>query len=186
MNEERIAQRIKTIRNARKLTLQDLADQTGLTKGYLSKIERSKKAPPFSTITRIANALEVEVSYLFQDNGDPEDDPRITFTKKGRGDSVKTGGALYGYGYEALAAGKPGKNMIPYIIEPAEEETGIFQHEGEEFIYVLEGRHEFTYDGKTYLMEAGDSVYFDSGVPHSGRSIGHARLLAVLFNYKRL
>ena len=170
----------------RKLTLQDLADLTGLTKGYLSKIERSKKAPPFSTITRIANALGVEVSYLFQDNGGAEDDPRIVFTKKGQGESVKTAGAFYGYGYEALASKKPGKNMIPYIIEPVAEEIGVFHHEGEEFIYVLEGVHEFTYDGKTYLMEEGDSVYFDSGIPHTGRNIGHARLLAVLFNYKRL
>lgn len=186
MSEERIAQRIKTIRTQRKMTLQDLADLTGLTKGYLSKIERSKKAPPFSTITRIANGLGVEASYLFQENGDQEDDPRIVFTKKGQGQSVKTVGAFYGYAYEALAAKKPGKNMIPYIIEPVEEETGVFHHEGEEFIYVLEGQHEFIYDGKSYMMEAGDSVYFDSGVPHTGRSIGPAKLLAVLFNYKRL
>ena len=62
--------------------------------------------------------------------------------------------------------------MEPYIIEPAFEEEAVFQHEGEEFMLVLEGRHEFIYDGKTYIMEKGDSVYFDAAVPHTGKSIG--------------
>jgi mannose-6-phosphate isomerase-like protein (cupin superfamily) len=78
--------------------------------------------------------------------------------------------------------------MIPYIIHPTFEENSLFQHEGEEFIYVLEGRHEFIYDGKKYMMEEGDSVYFDAAVPHTGRSLGkkRAKLLAVMYNYKRL
>jgi mannose-6-phosphate isomerase-like protein (cupin superfamily) len=53
---------------------------------------------------------------------------------------------------------------------------------------VLEGVHQFIYDGKEYIMEEGDSVYFDSSVPHTGRSLGKkkARLLAVMYNYKRI
>ena len=54
-------------------------------------------------------------------------------------------------------------------------------------MYVLEGRHELIYDGKKYIMEEGDCVYFDSSVPHTGKSLGKkkAKLLAVMFNYKR-
>jgi hypothetical protein len=59
-----------------------------------------------------------------------------------------TRGFLYGYQYEALAYNKTGKNMQPYIISPAFDEKGTFQHEGEEFMYVLEGTHEFIYDGE--------------------------------------
>jgi transcriptional regulator with XRE-family HTH domain len=187
MQEEWIAQNIRTLREKKKMTLQELADLTGLTRSYLSKIERSKKAPPYSTLNKIAGALEVEINFLLNENLEADMDPRISFTKNGTGEIVETAGALYGYSYEALASNKPGKNMIPYIIEPAFEEAGVFQHEGEELLYVLEGRHEFFYDGKSHMMEQGDSVYFDSGVPHYGRSLGKkkARLLAIMFNYKR-
>lgn len=59
---------------------------------------------------------------------------------------------------------------------------------GEEFIYVLEGKHELAYDGKKYLMEQGDSAYFDSGIPHSGRSLGRkkANIMAIMYNYRRI
>ena len=78
--------------------------------------------------------------------------------------------------------------MEPYIIEPAFEDEVLFQHEGEEFMFVLEGEHEFIYGGETYIMEKGDSVYFDAAVPHTGKSLGQkkAKLLAVLFSYKRI
>ena len=188
MSEELIAKRIKTLRTKQKITLQQLSDLTGLTRGYLSKIERSKKAPPYSTLNKVARALGIDVGYLISENGEALADPRIVFVKNNQGKVVENSGSFYGYTYQTLAPGKLGKNMQPYIIEPAFEEKDVFQHEGEEFIYVLEGTHEFVYDGKTYLMKKGDSVYFDSGIPHTGRSIGKkkAKCLAVMFSYKRI
>jgi transcriptional regulator with XRE-family HTH domain len=193
MDEALISQNIKTLRKQRDMTLEKLADLTGLTKGYLSKIERSRKAPPYSTLNKIALALDVDAAFLLGERLDKTKDTRISFIKKGRGKFVEmvgslSEGSLYRYGYEALAADKPGKNMEPYIIEPSFDEEAVFQHEGEEFMYVLEGRHQLIYDGKEYTMDQGDSVYFDAGVPHTGRSIGEkkAKLLAVMFSYKRL
>lgn len=192
MREELIAENIKTLRKQKNLTLQGLADLTALTKGYLSKIERSKNAPPYSTLNRIAMALGVDPAFLLGEKLNKSDDIRLSFTKKNQGrivDMVRTlsEGSLYGYNYEALAVDKPGKNMQPFIIEPAFGEEAIFQHEGEEFMYVLEGKHELIYDGKKYIMEEGDCVYFDSSVPHTGKSLGNkkAKLLMVMFNYKR-
>jgi mannose-6-phosphate isomerase-like protein (cupin superfamily) len=77
--------------------------------------------------------------------------------------------------------------MEPYIIEPAFEEKASFSHEGEEFMYVLEGIHEFVYDNKKYILREGDSIYFDFIVPHSGRSIGkkRAKILGIMYSYKR-
>jgi mannose-6-phosphate isomerase-like protein (cupin superfamily) len=100
---------------------------------------------------------------------------------------VATKGTLYRYHYEELAYKKAGKNMEPYIITPSFTEEAIFSHEGEEFMYVLQGTHEFVYGEETYILKAGDSAYFDSAVPHSGRSIGRkkAKVLAVLYSYKR-
>lgn len=170
------------------MTLQTLADLTGLTKGYLSKVERGLKSPPFSTLNQVASALGVDVAYLLKAKPETGQDARIVFNKKDEDQVQPTGSDSRGYRYKTLASGKPGKNMIPYIIEVSPDESQVFQHEGEELLHMLEGCMEFTYDGKTYLMEQGDTVYFDSGVPHFGRALGpgRTRLLAVMYNYKRL
>ena len=193
MHEASITKNIKELRKQKRITLQQLADLTGLTKGYLSKIERAKKAPPYSTLNKIALALNVDAASLLGSNFNQSQDKRISFTRQHDRQRVEqlgsiADGSLYGYQYEALAYDKHGKNMDPFIIEPAFEDEAIFQHEGEEFMFVLEGKHEFVYDGETYIMEKGDSVYFDAAVPHTGKSLGKkkAKLLAVLFNYKRL
>ena len=188
MNEESVGKNIKAIRKQKNITLQELARRSSLTKSYLSRIERSKKAPPYSTVNRIAMALEVEVAYLISEKVEGLSDIRISIAKKNKGKVVQTLGSSYGYKYEALGFSKPGKNMQPYIISAAFDEKSIFQHEGEGVLYVLEGTYEFIYDGKKYIMEEGDSAYFDSGVPHTARSLGDkkARVLAVMYSYKRL
>jgi transcriptional regulator with XRE-family HTH domain len=187
MDERIICQNIKTLRLARDMTLDDLSRLTGLSKGYLSKLERSGKLPPFSTLNRIAAALGVETVSLFNGQHEPLADTRIAFVRKNERKVIVSRGSLYGYKYETLAHNKPGKSMEPYIIEPSFEEEAIFQHEGEELLYVLEGTHEFTYDGKKYIMHEGDCVYFDSGYPHTGRSVGRrqAKLLAVMFSHEK-
>lgn len=188
MDERLIAKNIKDLRLSKKITLDELEKITGLTKGYLSKIERSHKAPPFSTLHKIARALEVDITFLLKENSEELRDINLDIVRKDERKAVVTRGSLYGYQYEALAYKKPGKNMEPYIISPTFDDEAIFQHEGEEFMYVLEGTHEFIYDGKKYVLNEGDSVYFDSAVPHTGKSVGQkkAKLLAVMFNYKRL
>lgn len=186
--EESVGKNIKAIRKQKSITLQELADRSGFTKSYLSKIEKSKKAPPYSTVIKIAMALEVEVTYLLNEQLSDFSDIRISFSKNNEGKIVETLGSSYGYKYEALGFSKPGKNMQPFIVEAAFEEESVFQHEGEEFIYVLEGKYQFFYDEKEFIMERGDSVYFDSGVPHSAKSLGNkkARVLVIIYNYKRL
>ena len=188
MVEELIGKNIKLLRKRKGLTLQDLEDLTRLTKGYLSKIERSKKAPPYSTVSKLARALGVRAEVLSSEKVQKLEDPRIALMRSVSDEDEKSRTSAEGYNYQALAIGKIGKNMEPYIIEPDFEEPAAFQHEGEEFLYVLEGVHEFTYDGKKYIMERGDSVYYDANVPHMGRSIGEkrAKLLAVNYHYKRL
>ena len=187
MDEKQIVKNIKRIRQSKKMPLARLAKLCGLTKGYVSKIENSDKAPPFSTLSKIANALDTDISLLLADESEAPENLSLCIVKKDERKEVVSRGTLYGLHYEALAHKKIGKNMEPYIILPVFREKGIFSHEGEEFIYVLEGRYEFSYDGKKYLLNAGDSIYFDSIVPHNGRSLGKkkAKILAVIYSYKR-
>jgi len=187
MEEKQIVKNIKIARQNNKISLERLAELSGLTKGYLSKIEHSSKVPPFSTLMKIANALEIDIGYLFMEDSKAPEDINLCIVKKKERKEVISRGTFYGYHYEALAYKKVGKNMEPFIILPALKEKGVFSHEGEEFMYVLEGTHEFMYDGKKYILHEGDSIYFDSRILHSGRSIGKkkTKILAVMYSYKR-
>lgn len=187
MDERSIAKNIKTLRMKKRMSLEELAKLTGLTRGYLSKIERSHKAPPLSTLDKIAVTLGVQLSFFLQEETEKVDDSKLIIVRKNQGRRVVTKGTLYGYEYEAIAHSKPGKNMEPFIITPTMGKEGNFKHEGEEFMYVLEGMHEFKYNGKKYILKKGDSVYFDSEVPHSGRSLGgkKAKVLSIIYSYKR-
>ncbi len=188
MDEKVISQNIKRIRLERQLSVEQLAKMSGLTKGYMSKIENSPKAPPFSTLIKIASALNTDVSiFVSADTENEQDMPICVVRANERKEGISRDGTLYGYQYEALAYKKIGKNMEPYIITPAFDEKKVFSHEGEEFMFVLEGIHEFVYGNKKYILEPGDSIYFDSSVPHTGRSIGDkpAKVLVVSYSYKR-
>jgi transcriptional regulator with XRE-family HTH domain len=186
MDEKQIARNIKKIRLDRRLSQEKLGELSGLTKGYISKIEKSDKAPPLSTLSKIAHALDVDITILAAEDLESPEDVSLCIVRKGEGKKISSA-TLVGYHYEALAYKKSGKNMEPFFLMPAFDEKTIFSHEGEEFMYTLEGIHEFIYDNRKYILNEGDSIYFDSRIPHTGRSIGtqRAKILAVMYSYKR-
>ena len=179
MNELRIVRKIRHIRLHNKLTLQTVAERTGFTRSYLSMVESGKKSPPIATLSKIAKALGVDVAAFFEQKR-PED--RITLVKKGKGKSVVRDGTVFGYRYESLAPTKRLKRMEPFLstnIPKGKEETW-FDHEGEEFIYLLEGKMKFFYGEKEYVLEEGDCIYFDSTIPHRGEAMGKKPTKALL------
>jgi transcriptional regulator with XRE-family HTH domain len=186
MDEKLIAKNIKKIRLDNHMSQERLAELSGLTKGYISKIEKSDTAPPLSTLSKIASALKVDITLLTAEELELPGDIDLCIVRKGEGKKISTA-TLVGYHYEALAYKKSGKNMEPFFLMPAFDEKAVFMHEGEEFMYVLEGVHEFIYKDRTYILKEGDSIYFDSRIPHTGRSIGkkRAKILAIMYSYKR-
>jgi transcriptional regulator with XRE-family HTH domain len=185
MDEKLINDRIKRLRLRKKITLESLAKTTGFTTGYLSRIENSGSAPPISTLSKIAQDLEADVSFFLSESK-VESPKNMVIVKKGDPKELADR-ASYGYQYEALAGKKIGKNMEPYILYPDFEYSTVFQHEGEEFFYVLEGSIEFIYGDEKYILEAGDCMYFDAHIPHSGVSKGDkkAKVLIIIYSYKR-
>ncbi len=119
----------------RRLSIEQLANLAGLTKGYISKTEKSSKAPPFSTLAKIAAALNVDIAHLITTNSDTAQDISLSTA---RADERKDAMSSRGHHYEALAYKMSGKNMEPYIITPTLEAETVSSHEGEEFMYVLE------------------------------------------------
>jgi transcriptional regulator with XRE-family HTH domain len=188
-NERKIVERIKSFRIERGLTLNKLAEMTGFTKGYISRIEKSPKAPPISTIAKIARGLNVEITDFFSSKGTlPLRDKKLSIAKAGQRMMIGARGTSSGYSYQALVYNKLGKSMDPYIVTLGFDKNGSIQHPGEEFFYILEGKMEFYYNGKSYLLEKGDFAYYDSDIPHTGRSVGgkRAKLLVSICSQKTL
>lgn len=187
MDEQRITRNIKKLRTRKKLTLQELAARTGLTKGYLSKVERSEKAPPYSTLTRIAGALGMEVTTILSEDIQPPEESRFCLSRAEGRKIIRETDQFSGYDYEVLAESKPGKNMEPFIIHAPWKIRKMYTHEGEEMIHILEGTLEFLYGEETFILRPGDNIYFDSCIPHSGKSRGDqkAKLLVVIYFYRR-
>lgn len=192
MEEKLIPKRLKEIRVGRRLTLEKLAQQTGLTKGYLSRIENSTQPPPIYTLSRISNALGIDISEFFNPAINTTPYQEITISRRNQHTLMNREGTPYGYIYEDLAPMKKGKNMEPFIVTVGfKRKIDIqkdFRHEGEEFIYVLDGRMELFFKGQSFILEEGDCAYFDADKPHSGKSIEEkeAKILIVIYPYKRL
>jgi transcriptional regulator with XRE-family HTH domain len=188
MEEHSVANKIRELRTGRNLSLEKLAKLAGLTKGYLSRIENSPKPPPIYTLSKISTALGVDVTKLLSEDAVSQEAVEITITRNAEHAVTDGRGTPYGYVYEALAPAKPGKNMEPFLVTVSIENEADFQHEGEEFLFVLDGKLEFFFKGKSYILEKGDSVYFDSAFPHGGKSLGEvpAKIMIVIYSYKRM
>ena len=190
MIEKTIGEKIRLIRANREITLKDLAKKTGFTEGYLSRIENSDTAPPISTLGRIAQGLDIDVSYLLlSEIAKDADNPSVVlFKAKDIGESgfleTPHRRPVHGYQYQPIATEKRGKNMEPYILIPDFEPGESLQHEGEEFLCILEGAIEFLYGTEKYFLEKGDCLYFDSNIPHNGKSLGERRAKVLIILQK--
>jgi len=167
--EMNIGSKIKKVRLGRKITLEELASRTGFTKSYLSKIETKNSSQPIGTLFRISKGLEVDISNFFPY---AKADVSSAVVKKGKSKTIASRGTPYGYSYESLAFKMRSKKMEPFLVEfpPNTGEITLFQHEGEEVMYVLEGKMVFIHEDNKYILEEGDCIYFQSDFPHGGQS----------------
>jgi transcriptional regulator with XRE-family HTH domain len=180
---EVLGNRVRQTRMARGITLEQLANITGFTTSYLSKIENRRKVPPIATLARIARALEVDIAYFFEGEH-ATDNEAVSVVRANERQPVIRGGTSFGYDYEGLAHTNRHKHMEPFIFTfPSSISKDVyFEHEGEEFVFVLSGRVKFEAGKQSWVLQAGDSLYMDSSIPHRGHSIGgEAKALVVIF-----
>lgn len=182
-----IGSKIRHHRGLCGFTLQQLADRTGLSKPLLSQVENGRVMPPVSTLLRIARALGVNLSQLFQEDRREDRvaltkaDERARFSRRPHQASGEGG-----YTYESLELHRPRKAMQPLLVtfQPlGDDEAPFFSHEGEECLYLLEGEVEFRSPDERRVVSPGDCLYFDSEVPHALRSLGGrpARAIVVVW-----
>jgi len=181
-----IGEKARDLRKSAGLVLEDLSQRTGLSKPLLSQIEREVISPPIATLLKISRALDVNIGFFFQD-GDPEE--KVVVVRRDESkviDSRHFGREESGYYYEALAYKKSKKYMEPFLVEfkkKRADQLSYFSHEGEEFIYLLEGTLEFRTENEQYVLYAGDSLYFESSIPHAYRALErrNAKALTVVY-----
>jgi transcriptional regulator with XRE-family HTH domain len=181
--KEHIGLKIRALRKSMKATLDTLSLRTGLTKGYLSKIERGQQSPPIATLSRIADALNVGIADFLERK---QEDVRCCIVRSTERKIIPHRGAMFGYSYESLAHKKHDKLMNPFVITliPHANDRTIFRHAGQEFMFVLQGRMEFWYDDEKHILNVGDCVCFDSDTPHRAQCVDdkESKILVVICN----
>jgi len=183
-----IGAKIVTIRESLGLTREQLAERCDCSETVIAGLERGDLAPSLTPLIKITRALGVRLGTLMDD--DTRIGPVVTRSGETNGVSrVKSleissnAGAL---DFFSLAPNKTSRHMEPFIIniKPSSGEASpLSNHEGEEFIYALSGAIEIEYGKDIFRLEPGDSIYYDSIIPHQVRARGSetARILAVVY-----
>jgi len=180
----KVGESVKEIREKKGLSLKDIFQRTGLQPEFLMDVEKGKISPPLGAIIKLAKALEMKMGYFISG---AENLPYTVVRKNDRKlisryDSKKS--QTYGYEFISLAPHKKDRHMEPFLVtlEPSNIEERS-THDGQEFIFVLEGTMEVRLGEKTHLLEPGDAIYYDSTVSHLVKCHGRdkVKILAVLY-----
>ncbi|TLM99381.1 MAG: helix-turn-helix transcriptional regulator [Actinobacteria bacterium] len=182
----RTGAKITTLRESMGLSVEELAERADCDVIVIEQLEGGQLAPSLAPLIKITRALGCRLGTLLDD--DTQVGPVVTRAgdaeASARMHDLETGVGTSTLDFYSLAADKASRHMEPFIISvnPADSHA-LSTHEGEEFIYVLDGTVEVEYGKDTYVLKPGDSIYLDSIVPHQvrGGSPSPARILAVVY-----
>ena len=182
-----IGEKVKTLRLARRITLNELSERSGVSKSLLSQIERSMSVPTVTTLQKISNAFSLPISQMFSekdavdryvssDKGDTNAGG-ITVVRKGRRKKLIM---PWGAWQEMLCPDLRHRIEFMYLHYPVGAKVEEFYtHEGEECGVVLHGRFKGIIGDEEVILEAGDSIYFDSSIPHRWENAGETEVTAI-------
>jgi transcriptional regulator with XRE-family HTH domain len=171
-----IAQRIKMSRRKKRMTLDMLAERTGFSKSYLSHIECRRREPTITTLTKIAYALGEDALFLISGVHPETVQAGFVLTRPNERKQMPGGFGPPGYKYESLAYKRGNRLLDAFIMElPSDFPPEPTAYEGHSVAFVLEGSHEFVYDGQSHVVDEGDFYYFDPIRPHMAKSLGDKR-----------
>lgn len=164
---------LRAVRTQNGLTLDELATETGLTKSYLSKVERGQSTPSIAAALKIARALDVDVAQLFSDDATAAS---ITVERAATQPTNR---------HHAVAAGTLGKAMSPFVVRPGRQFAGHPHpsHQGQEFLFVHAGEVDLNHNGEVIALRRGDCAYIDASVPHKLRQTGDDPAIVIVVAY---
>lgn len=157
----KIGERLRQLRVQQNLSLEQLARKVGLTRSFLSQIENDKTSPSIATLIKLLNVHNVTMADFFQSI----EKTRSVVVKKGQMKLFHDQES--GTRIASLAAGFDNPRISPFYVEmDAGGSSEVYVSQGQNFCYILSGTIRLTLGGQGYILEQGDSVYFDSAVPH--------------------
>ncbi|MFC1488602.1 helix-turn-helix domain-containing protein [Thermodesulfobacteriota bacterium] len=170
-----VGKKIKKERIRKKMSLDRVANETGLSIDYLKRIEAGKEIPPVGTLLQLARALEIDSGFFLREQETSLKSRIKAYTKR-----------TENYAYTTLTPGAENKHLKAFkvIIDPMQNHKGVgYQHEGEEFVYVLAGKIELTVGDHINMLNARESLHFNSGIRHKIRNVGEekAELIVVIY-----
>lgn len=164
--ESTIAWRVRARSREIGLTSSELAERAGMSRAMISKIENAQVSPSLATLARLAEALDIPVTSLFQGLDEERD---ALFTPAGAGPELSRPGTRTGHRYQLLGSMRgPAKRMEPMLVTLTSESEvfPLYQHPGTELLFMLEGEMDYGYAGATYSLTPGDALQFDGEVAH--------------------
>jgi transcriptional regulator with XRE-family HTH domain len=184
--EEAIGHEVRRFREKLNITISELAKAAGMSAGMLSKIENGATSPSLSSLQSLSRALQVPVTSLFRSFEEVRD---ATFVKAGEGLKIERRGTRAGHQYQLLGHTRDGPLIVePYLVTLTETSDvfPVFQHEGIEFLYMLEGEVGYRHGNKVYQLRPGDSLFFDADVPHGPEELRKLpiRFLSIISHLK--
>lgn len=155
-------------RKTNRFTVGDLSRRTGISTGMLSKIENGNTSPSLTTLQALSHALQVPITAFFRGF---EAKRGVMHVKAGQGVEAERAGTRAGHQYNLLGhigGSSAGVVMEPYLItlNARSDVFPAFQHEGMEFLYMIEGIVGYRHGDKVFRLEPGDSLFFDADAPH--------------------
>ncbi len=186
-DKNRIGFKVKTLRETRNVSLENLAERSGLAVSDIEKIESGDIIPGLAPLIRIARVFGVRLGTFLDDQQElgpvitGKDDKKAVTRFSGDGSTASADLNFY-----SLARNKSGRHMEPFMIDilpSSEKDYKLSSHEGEEFIYVVKGEIEVIYGKDRYTLSEGMSIYYDSIVEHNVHINGKeaAKILAVVY-----
>lgn len=181
--EKRVGEVIKQLRLAAKLTLAELSEGADMSSAMLSRVENGMATASLDSMERICHALGVSLSDLFRQTDQKEGQAQLI--KRSEQMEVVRVGTKHGHTYRLLSYDRgPRKTFEPFLIEMDRKSQSWprFAHPGVEFIYMLQGRVEYRFGDKTYILEPGDAFTFSGGVVHGPERMldDRAKFLAII------
>jgi len=178
-----VGERIKKLREAQDMSLEQVGRLTGIDVERLRAYEDGKAVPAIGAVIQLSRVLGSKMEGLLHGGGAVSE--ALTICRAGESHGGEQGGTEQSYAYQSLTRpGTAGHLMEPFLLtfDPAVDPGVPITHDGQEFVYVVEGAIELFYDGRSYRLDKGDSAYLSSSRPHTFHGLGAsvARMLAVV------
>ena len=181
-----ISKRLKDIRKEKDITLQQLAEETGVTKGMLSQVENSRTIPSLTVLLNLIKALQVDFNEFFKDINLQPKDSKVIFKKKAQYQAFEKENAK-GFYYQRLLSTTIHEYHADFVLLRLEKdsERDFVSTDAFEFKYLLKGNIEYKIGEETYQMEEGDSLFFDGTELHNPYNTGDGdALMLVIYIFK--